>query len=111
MPGCGFCGAGFLDKHMIMKQLHRLRRHQIGCHCGNFGLADHLFKRRNSLPVAIIIKKSSRFTRAQIFCCIGTGTVHIHCDPGRNILYMIGKQPFDQHRAISLIGMNVLLRN
>ena len=111
MPGCGFPSAGFLDKHMIMKQLHCLRRHQIGCHCGNIGLADHLFKMWDSLPVAIVIEKASRFTRAQIFCCIGTGAVHIHCDPGRNIIYMICKQSFDQYRAVSLIGINMLLRN
>ena len=109
MPGCCLCGARFLDQHMVMKQLHRLGGHQIGCHIGNGGLPDHLLESGNTLPVAIIIKKSASFARTQIFCRIRAGAVHIHRNAGDDVIDMIGKQPLDQNRAITGVIINFLL--
>ena len=109
MPGRRLRCAGLLHQNMVMEQLCAVRPHQIGRHLGRRRAPDHIGKRRNAVPVAVIVKEPARLARLQIFCCIGAGIGHIHLDAGGNLLDEISEQAAHQNRAVAGVIINMLL--
>src|SRR5436190_21893292 len=65
VPGRLLPCTGFLDEHVVVKEAHLRRAHQLACDRGRRRLTDELLELGDALPVAKVLEEAPRIVRAR----------------------------------------------
>src|SRR5450830_5658 len=103
MPGRGFLRPRLLDQHMVMEELRRTRTHDGRGNSGGRRLLHRCAKLWNPLPIAIVIKKTTRFVvLLHVVAGVNARLRQVAFDTGGNRLDPISENTAQANRAIAL---------